>query len=123
VDLGLFGSSDLSSRTPGQRQCVLVTDLRLFKLEQHLWLDNLYILYNTTARSDESNVLDCLGGACNMWLTSVTLQASDNNLMSDYGGAWIGGGQLYAERADPNHCMYLAVAHQLKPVASISLKT
>jgi hypothetical protein len=99
ADLGLSGSSDLFSRSPGQ--CILVTVERLLKVEQHFWLDNLYILLKKGSEGDKSSVLDCLGSACNMWLTSVRLQEYEGDYLSSFGGLTIGGGQLYAEGESP----------------------
>jgi hypothetical protein len=99
VDLGLSGPGDLISRNP--QQCILVIDVRLFRAEQNLWLDNLYIRYIATNRSRESSLVDCLGGTCNLWLTAVTLHgytsAPENATVYDNGAVAVVGGQMYAD--------------------------
>jgi hypothetical protein len=101
VDLGLSGPGYLVSRTP--QQCLLVTDIRFLRAEQNLWLDNIYIRYKASNRTRESSLVDCIGGSCNLWLTSVTLQGYKVP-HSDQEHVWNGavavvGGQLYAEGA------------------------
>jgi hypothetical protein len=102
VDLGLSGPGDLKLRA--YRQCILVTDVRFLRAEQNLWLDNLYIRYSATNRTAYSSLVDCFGPACNLWLTSVTLQGDKWAVRDDGGDIYnravaVVGGQLYAEGA------------------------
>jgi hypothetical protein len=93
--LGISGPN-LVARKPGQ--CVLVTDVRLMKLDQNLWIDNVYIRHQTTNVTDTPNLVHCWGSYCNLWLTSVTVQGDMSRLPS-HGGVEMRGGQLYAEGA------------------------
>jgi hypothetical protein len=98
VDLGLSAPGELVART--SQQCLLVTDVRFLRVEQHLWLDNLYIHKRRTPRSSESSLVDCLGSGCNLWLTSVILQEgnqSPSGHLYDNRAFAVVGGQLYAE--------------------------
>jgi hypothetical protein len=107
-DLGLSGPDDLVSGR--LQQCVLVTDTAFLRAEQNLWLDNLYIRFISTDRIQQSSIVDCFGLACNLWLTSVTMQGADDRLMrvpgegsvvkkigTEIGALAVVGGQLYAE--------------------------
>jgi hypothetical protein len=98
VDLDLSGVGDLFLRKPGQ--CVLVTDVRFFRAEQNIWLDNLFIQHRLTDKSeDNSSLLDCLSSNCKLWLTSITLHG-DINSTESLGGLGVGGGQVYAEGSE-----------------------
>jgi hypothetical protein len=106
-DLGLSGPGDLVSRT--SEQGVFVTDISFLRAEQNLWLDNLYIRFRATNRTQQSSLVDCFGFTCNLWLTSVTMQGnkyvvitlSSGNVLTEgdpeMGALAVVGGQLYAE--------------------------
>jgi hypothetical protein len=101
-DLGLPIPVDLVSLAP--QQCVLVTDIGFLRAEQNLWLDNLYIRFsatNRTNRTQRSSLVDCIGLACNLWLTAVTLQGDKFGYAADadleIGAVEVIGGQLYAK--------------------------
>jgi hypothetical protein len=87
-------------------QCVLLTDGSLMKLQDSLWLDNLYIRYLKTSRGIALSLLLCFGKGCNLWLTSVTLQGALGQVPA-IGGALIEVGQLYAEGADSDHSFFM----------------
>jgi hypothetical protein len=91
-----ISGTDIEMRSPGQ--CVLITDVRLLRAQQFLWLDNLYIRHRATERTDDSSLLDCLGSSCNMWITTVTIQGEWNQSIP-FGGVGVGGGQMFAEGA------------------------
>jgi hypothetical protein len=98
VDLGLSGPGELVTRT--SQQCLLVTDVRFLRVEQYLWLDNLYIHNRRTHRSREFSLVDCLGSVCNLWLTSSTLQDGNHSSRQrtyDNRAVAVVGGQLYAQ--------------------------
>jgi hypothetical protein len=83
------------------QQCVLVTDVRFLMAEQSLWLDNLYVSYSATNRTKQASLVDCFSGACQLWLTSVTLHGDLSGFAADdddvIGAVAVVGGQLYAE--------------------------
>jgi hypothetical protein len=96
-DLRLSKTDVLASRKPGQ--CVLIADGRLLLAKHSLWLHNLYVHHSSATVVDDPSVLSCLGSACNLWLTSVTLQG-DPHQVTYFGGVAVFGGQLYAKGAD-----------------------
>jgi hypothetical protein len=71
------------------------------RAEQNLWLDNLYIRFITSNRTQQSPLVDCFGLACNLWLTSVTIHG-ENSVFTpedddEMGAVAVVGGQLYAK--------------------------
>jgi hypothetical protein len=99
MDLGLAGPADLLSRNP--QQCVLVTDIQFLSARQSLWLNNLYIRFSKTNRTQEPFLLDCLGSNCNLWLNSTTLQGEIELIVGEetkfHAAVAVVGGQLYAQ--------------------------
>jgi hypothetical protein len=101
MDLSLTGPAELVSRSP--QQCILVTDIQVLSAQQSLWLNNLYIRFSATNRTQETFLLDCLGSNCNLWLNSITLQGQVAQLYDErpeqefHAAVAVVGGQLYAQ--------------------------
>lgn len=96
--LGLTGSAPLIDWRPGQ--CVIVTDMIFFDVQQNLWLDNLYIRHRNTFRTDilTGSIVHCDSEDCLIWMTKVTLQGS-GDAHEDPQAIHMFGGQLYADGA------------------------
>ena len=92
--MGLSGPP-LRTNVPGQ--CVIVTDVMLMDVSENLWLHNLHIRHHSSARSNTSSVIDCLGD-CSLWMTDVPIQG-DGSRDPLFGGLYIYGGQVYAQGA------------------------
>jgi hypothetical protein len=68
------------------------------RLCQRLWLDSLYIRYQSTGSIDKIALLACSGKSFSLWLTSVTLQG-DSSQLPRLGGLAVACGQVFAEGA------------------------
>jgi hypothetical protein len=90
----------LVGRKPGQ--CVLVTVEKLLEAGWDLWMDNLYIrlanVDNLQVRLEAGTgtLLSASNIACNLWLTSVTLQGDSSQPVGPSGVHFFGG-NMYAE--------------------------
>jgi hypothetical protein len=79
-------------------QCVLVTDTTLMEVNQHLWLDNLYIRQKVTAatkKASNAGHISAFGDDCHLWMTTVTLQGA-GTLVPDSMPIKVVGGQVFA---------------------------
>jgi hypothetical protein len=92
--LAIPATSFADSLIPGQ--CVLLTDVRLFVIEQNLWLDSLFIRSHSSVDNFQPLVAG-RGKWCNVWLTSVVLQGVEESSQIQTDGLSIDEGQLYAE--------------------------
>lgn len=93
-NLNLTGPTTFRDWKPGQ--CVIVTDATLFIIVQNMWLDNLFLRYKHTDRSDTKALIFATSKTCNLWMTNITIQG-DGSEDPVWGGLSVSGGQVYAE--------------------------
>lgn len=100
-DVGDLSTLDLNMTAWSLGMCLIVTDFRLMKVEQNLWIDNLYIRYLSTWRSDDPlDVVWCGKEHCNLWVTNSSIQGN-GRLDPLTGGIAAAGGQIYTGGVRP----------------------
>lgn len=89
-------STALDELKPGQ--CVITLDEDLMTVQQNLWLHNVFIKYSSSEMSPYGGLVTCFDADCNLWMTDVTLQGS-NNHDQVLGALHVSGGSVYADGA------------------------
>ena len=99
-DVGDLSTLDLNMAAWSLGKCLIVTDFRLMKVEQNLWIDNLYIRSRdttSTSPKDTSRVLMTVKETAQVYMTHTVIQGDGvGNMM---GMRIHDGGRVYMQGA------------------------